>query len=81
MLCLESLVAGYLHLRLSLAISSCDIHSCVNSLDCTHQVLCKPMLPVVIQQLSKATDADDLICTLALGLCASQHQATIFVTI
>ncbi len=32
MLCLETLLAGFLHLRLSLAISSCDIHSHVNSL-------------------------------------------------
>ena len=35
--------------------------------DCKQQVLCKPMLPVVIQQSSKATDADDLIFTLALA--------------
>ncbi len=30
---------------------------------------------------AKATDANNLICTLALVMCALQHQATIFVTV
>ena len=65
MLCLESLLAGHLHLRLSLAISSCDNHPSVKAIlqedlaDHMHQVLCKRVLAPVPQQLSSALVVDE----------------------